>query len=140
MLPILIVGPVAMAVMVLVAGHLLAMRSAKDRVPASRYRIRTVNGGMMLAVVPMLACAFAVVSPDDRKFFLLLWMSCIGLLGLIILLAVIDGLNNLRLGRAEATRLIAEHRVLMREAASEIERRRGVAHAPSESHDAERDA
>ena len=99
--------------MIVIAGHLLAMRTARDRIPASRYRIRTVNGGMMLAVVPMLACAFSVVSPDDQKFFVLIWLTCTGLMGIVLVLAVLDVLNNLRLGKQESDRLRAEHRSLM---------------------------
>lgn len=139
-LPFWFVGPLALVVMVLIAGHLLAMRSAKDRIPASRYRIRSVNGSMMLAVVPLLACAFSVVSPDDQKFFTLLWMGCVGLLGIVVLLAVIDGLNNLRIGHREASRLIAEHRALLaKAAANDMDRRRRVASARSESDASERD-
>lgn len=132
-LPIWLVGPIAFAVMVVIAGHLIAMRSAKGRIPASRYRIRTVNGALMLTVVPLLACAFGVVSPQNEKFFTLLWMLCIGLLGIVVLLAVVDGFNNLRLGHREASAMISEHRVLMAQAAAEMDRRRRVAAERAES-------
>lgn len=110
--------------MVVVAGHLLAMRRAKHLIPSSRYRIRSVNGGMMLALVPLLACAFSVVSPADQKLFALIWMTCVGLLGVVVVLACVDGINNIRLGRLEAMRLIGEHRDLMAEAASELRQAR----------------
>ncbi len=129
MLPILLVAPLAGVTMLVVAGHLLAMRAARERIPASRYRIRSVNGGMMLALVPMLACAFAVVSPDDQKLFVLVWLSSAGLMGIVVVLAMIDGLNNLRLARREAERLRDEHRALMatlhREIDAEKRRRDG---------------
>lgn len=125
-LPFWLVGPLAAVVLVIIAGHLMAMRSAKAEIPASRYRIRNMNAGVMLAAVPLLACAFGVVSPDDRKFFALIWMTCVGLLGIVVVLAVVDGLNNLRLARREAAALMAEHRSLMAEAAMEMRRLRGV--------------
>lgn len=99
--------------MVVIAGHLLAMRRARPAIPESRYRIRSVNGGLMLTAVPMLAVAFSVVSPDEQKLFLLIWMSAAGLMGMVFLLAVIDAANNVRLGRIAKGRLRAEHRAAM---------------------------
>jgi hypothetical protein len=60
-------------------------------------------------------------------------MLCIGLLGIVVLLAVVDGFNNLRLGHREASAMISEHRVLMAQAAAEMDRRRRVAAERAES-------
>ena len=99
--------------MIVIAGHLLAMRSGRARMPESRYRIRSVNGGLMLTAVPLLASAFSVVSPDEQKLFLLIWMSATGLMGIVFVLAVIDAFNNVRLGRIAEGRLRDEHRAVM---------------------------
>lgn len=112
-LPFWLVAPLAAVTMIVVAGHLLALRSARERIPASRYRIRSVNGGMMLALTPLLACAFGVVSPDDQKLFVLIWLTCAGLLGIVVLLALVDGLNNFRLGRRAAEAIRDEHAVFL---------------------------
>jgi hypothetical protein len=125
-LPLWLVAPLAGVTMVLVAGHLLALRAGRARIPASRYRIRSVNGGMMLALVPLLGCAFGVVSPDDQKLFVLLWLTCSGLLGIVVVLALLDGLNNYRLGRRAAEAARNEHLVFMAMVRREVEASRAA--------------
>lgn len=112
-LPFWLVFPIALLTMVVVAGHLMALRSGRAHIPASRYRIRSVNGGMMITLVPMLAIAFSVVSPDAQRLFALMWMACIGMIGIVLLLAVIDACNNLRLARRDAMALRDEHRAVL---------------------------
>ncbi|USN99014.1 MAG: hypothetical protein H6810_12835 [Phycisphaeraceae bacterium] len=112
-LPIWFVGPLGLLSMLVVAGHLVAMRDARERIPESRYRIRSVNGGIMLVTVPMLAGAFGVVSPEEPRAFALIWFACIGLLAIVTLLAVFDALNNVRLGVIERRRLRDEQRELI---------------------------
>ncbi|HHN78211.1 MAG TPA: hypothetical protein ENK11_05990 [Phycisphaerales bacterium] len=112
-LPFWFVGPLAGLTMLVIAGHLLAMRDAKDRIPASRYRIRTVNGGIMLVAVPLLASAFSVIPTNRPRPFLLIWTACIGLLAVVVVLALLDAINNARLGLLEAQRLHEEHRSLI---------------------------
>lgn len=118
-LPFWFVGPLAGLTMLVIAGHLIAMRDARARIPASRYRIRSVNGGIMLVAVPMLACAFAVVPTDRPRAFLLIWSACVGLLVVVVALALLDAINNARLGLIETRRLHDEHRALI-EAASSV--------------------
>lgn len=112
-LPFIVVGPITLIVMVIIAGHLSAMRSRRDTMPASRYRIRSLNGAMMLTAVPLLGSAFSVVSPDDQKLFLLVWLCSASLLGMVFMLALIDACNNIRLGKIESDRLKIEHRAIV---------------------------
>ena len=129
-LPFWLVGPLAGITMILVAGHLLALRSARARMPASRYRIRSVNGGMMLSLVPLLACAFGVISPEDQKLFVIVWLTCSGLLGIVAVLAVIDGVNNMRLGRRALDEIRDDHLVFMASVRREVEAHRARNEAP----------
>ena len=107
-LPFWLVGPIAGVTMILLAGHLLALRGARATMPASRHRIRTVNGGIMLVAVPMLCSAFSVISPGDARAFTLIWFACIGLLGIIVTLAALDAVNNTRLMVLDRRRLREE--------------------------------
>ena len=112
-LPFILVGPVTLIVMVVIAGHLSAMRSRRDRMPASRYRIRSTNSAIMLTAVPLIGTAFSLISPDDQRLFSLVWLCCIGLLGIVFLLAMVDVCNNIRLAKIEIDRLRIEHRAMM---------------------------
>lgn len=105
--------PMAAVTLVLIAGHLMAMHAVKD-MPASRKRIRSMNGGLMLVATPMLAIAFSVVTPANPRAFALAWTVSVGLVGMITLLAVLDAINNLRLYRMSRSRLHAEFRAVRR--------------------------
>jgi len=107
-LPFWFIGPLALLTMLVIAGHLLAMRAARARVPASRYRVRTVNGGLMLTVTPLLAVAFGVVPPSESRVFVMVWFACMGLLAIVMVLAAVDALNNIRLMLVERARLREE--------------------------------
>lgn len=104
-LPFWLVGPLALVTMVVIAGHLTAMRSAREVIPASRYRLRTVNGAMMLTVTPLLAFAFGVIPPAEAKLFVLVWFVCVGLLSVVVCLALVDAANNVRLVLVARARL-----------------------------------
>jgi hypothetical protein len=68
-------------------------------IPPSRKRIRTVNGWLMLAAIPLLAYAFGFASPSQARLFGLVWAGSVGLIGIIVMLAMLDILNNWRLHR-----------------------------------------
>ncbi len=96
--PIWATGPLALALMGAVMVHLLVLAPRVE--PASRRRIRTVNGWVMLVAVPMVAAGFSVVSPTTQPaVWVLVWMVAIGLIVLAVLLAVIDAANTVRLHR-----------------------------------------
>lgn len=94
--------------MIVIVAHLVAMRDARESIPASRYRLRTVNGGIMLATAPLLAAAFSVVPASNQRLFVIVWFACIGLLGLVVMIAVLDAINNARLMVIQRRRLREE--------------------------------
>jgi uncharacterized BrkB/YihY/UPF0761 family membrane protein len=100
--PIWITGPMAMLMLVAVAAHLLAMRTAD--MPESRRRIRTANGWLILITVPVLAIAFSMVSPRQPRQFTLIWTVAVAMVGMVIAMAVLDVANNLRLARIQRRR------------------------------------
>lgn len=84
-----------MITLVVVAGHLIALRRAE--MPESRRRIRTVSGVVILMTTPLAAYAFGIVTPSEAKAFTLAWSAVMGLLGLILILALLDMANNARI-------------------------------------------
>jgi hypothetical protein len=84
-----------MVTLVVVAGHLIALRSAE--MPESRRRIRTVSGTVILIATPLTAYALGIATPADAKAFTLSWSAVMGLLGLILILAFLDMANNARI-------------------------------------------
>lgn len=96
--PLVIVGPVAILAMVVVSIHVWHLSAAE--IPASRKRIRVTNGVLMMFTLPLLAYAVGVVRPVEQRAFILLWTLVTGLIVVILLLALIDALNNMRLHRA----------------------------------------
>lgn len=99
LLPAWVVLPVAAIMLLVVATHLMLL--LKSDMPASRRRIRTLNGWIMLFLVPIGAAAFGVVTPSDPRLFLLIWIVVILMLFLLIGLALLDMVNTTRLYRQE---------------------------------------
>lgn len=103
LVPIWVSGPLAMMALVVVAAHLIAMRNAD--MPESRRRIRTANGWLILVTAPVLAIAFSLVSWQTPRRFALIWALAIILLCFVILMAMVDMANNLRLARIQRRQL-----------------------------------
>lgn len=103
LVPAWIALPLAGVVVLILGAHMHAM--ARSEMPASRRRIRTATGWVMLITTPLTGYAFGVTSPSDPRGFLLVWLTVAGLLAIIIFLACIDILNSRRLERSEAKEL-----------------------------------
>lgn len=112
--PAWLVVPLCALAMLATAAHVLAIQRAS--MPASRRRIRTVTGLVMLTAAPLLGVALCGVDMSDRRRFLLLWTAVMGLLVMAIALACLDVVNNLRLA-------VIEKRQIEREAREELARR-----------------
>lgn len=110
MLPPWIVVPPALILVIAVGSHMMGMRAGD--MPESRRRLRTVNGLMMLITVPLTAYAFCAVSPADPRWFVLTWTGVVGLIGLVIILAIADILNNLWIAHRAARELHARMRAV----------------------------
>ncbi|MFN0012573.1 MAG: hypothetical protein ACKVS8_13120 [Phycisphaerales bacterium] len=90
--------PLAMALMFLVAGHVLAVQ--RTPMPASRRRIRTASGLLMLVVAPLLAHAISTgPGTDQPRPMAVLWLFILSMLGMVVALALLDLVNTLRLAR-----------------------------------------
>ncbi|MBK7406209.1 MAG: hypothetical protein IPJ41_16795 [Phycisphaerales bacterium] len=107
------VVPMGAVALLVIAGHLTALHAAKG-MPASRRRLRTACGVVMMITSCALAYAFGYVRPDDARLFTLSWALTVALLALVLGLAALDALNNLRLGRLQHRRI--------RKAAAELHR------------------
>jgi hypothetical protein len=113
-LPAMVVFPLAAVVIVILATHLTLLRRAE--MPASRKRIRTVNGVLMMLLTPFAAYAFGVAHASQTKQFVLIFFLVTGLLFIIIMLAVMDALNNVRIHRREARDLRDKYNAIKRAA------------------------
>lgn len=105
MLPLWIVAPLAVLSTVVIGGHLAALQRAD--MPASRRRIRTANGVVLLGLTLLLAYAIGCVgmlpsgggSIGHIREFVLVWMAIIGLVPMVLGLAGLDVVNTIRLQR-----------------------------------------
>lgn len=104
--PAWLVLPMAVIALVTVGGHMRAV--ARSSMPASRKRIRTANGWLMLLLIPLLAYGFGIATPAHKGVFVLVWLAAIALLWMVVMLAGLDMLNSWRLGRRERESLKAE--------------------------------
>ena len=90
--------PLALAAMLIVSAHVTITQSSDA--PASRKRIRIVNGWVMLLALPLIAAGVSIVpSQSQPRLFLIVWICVILLLALSIFLAVLDATNTMRLAK-----------------------------------------
>jgi len=116
--PSWLVLPLAMIALLVIAAHITVLREhaqgpredGQHKMPESRRQIRMVTGWIMMFTVPLLAYAFGIVSPANTESFLASWTAAVALLGLIILMATIDALNNIRLARKQTRQLRSQLR------------------------------
>lgn len=113
-----VVMPIAAVLLIVIGAHLNALASAS--MPASRRRIRVVNGWLMLLTTPLTAYAFALATPSNARLFVLIWLAVVGLIGIIVMLAVIDLLNTQRLYRGVRRELDREITGLRQEVAATV--------------------
>jgi len=101
--PAWVVVPLAVLALLVIAGHVLALD--KMEMPASRRRIRKVNGFLMMFTTPLVGYAFAMASPSKARLFVMVWMIVAGLVTLVLLLALLDMINTWRMTLAEKREL-----------------------------------
>ena len=100
--PSWIVLPLALIVMIVIAGHIIALRETpKGKIPESRRRIRIATGWVMLITVPLTAYGFGIATTDEPRVYTLVWTSVVGLLCGVLMLAMVDILNTLRIHRIQ---------------------------------------
>lgn len=98
-LPAVLILPLAGMALLVTSAHLVWMQ--RIPMPHTRRRIRTVTGVLSLFTITLTAIGFGILDPADARAFLLVWLTVIGLLGILVLLAAIDMANNVRLHAAE---------------------------------------
>jgi hypothetical protein len=106
-LPPVVVLPLALLAGLVIVAHLAALHAAPD-VPVSRRRLRTAAGIVMLTTTLVLAYAFAFVGTGDPARFATVWTAAILLLLVVLTLAGLDALNNVRLARIHRRRIRRE--------------------------------
>ncbi|HED54764.1 MAG TPA: hypothetical protein ENJ00_11275 [Phycisphaerales bacterium] len=107
-LPLWVVVPPAAGLMLILAGYVLAMRHAD--MPASRRRIRTAGSIVMMATQPLIVYLFGIGTSANPRPFMLTWAMLIGLLGMLVVLAMLDAINSSRLMSHQRRELRRERR------------------------------
>lgn len=75
-------------------------RLGRPDVPVSRRRIRRASMFLMVISLPMFVRALSVLDPKvDPRQYVATWMLAMAVVGLVILTAALDAINNLRLHR-----------------------------------------
>lgn len=128
-----IVMPIAAVLLIVIGTHLNSLASAP--MPASRRRIRVVNGWLMLLTTPLAAYAFAMAAPSNTRLFVLVWLAVVGLIGIIVMLALMDLLNTQRLYRGVRRELNREIKGLQSEAVANAQGNTRPADEPREGAD-----
>ena len=90
-----LVLPLTAVVMALTIWHVLAIQ--RTAMPASRRRIRTASGLLMLLLFAALTYALAGAPISERRLFVLSWLAVLGLVMLVLMLAAMDMANTVRL-------------------------------------------
>lgn len=96
-LPLWAVVPPCALLMLVLAGYVQALREAE--VPESRRRIRTLASITMMLTQPLIVYLFAIATPANARTFMLTWAMLIGLLGMLVVLAMLDVVNSTRIQR-----------------------------------------
>ena len=107
-LPLWVVAPPSVGLMLFLAGYVLAMRHAA--MPASRRRIRTAGSVVMMATQPLIIYLFGIGTSANPRPFMLSWALLIGLLGMLVVLAMLDAINSSRLHSKQRQELRMEMR------------------------------
>ncbi len=101
-----LVVPLAAIALLATASHIIVLREAPvGALPESRRRIRISTGWVVMVAIPLTAYAFGIATPSKPGVFSVVWLSVVGLLGAIVLLAMLDAFNTVRLHRDESRRL-----------------------------------
>lgn len=119
MFPAWITIPVAGVTLLVVAAHIIAMHlSSMD---SRRRRLRTVAGVLTMLITALLAYAVGVApatpehgSPSEARLFVVLWTTIVGLLGALVILALLDALSTLRHANLSSRRLRKQFREQLR--------------------------
>jgi len=117
-----IVFPIAMILLIAVAGHMIALRELPEgKMPESRRRIRIATGWVVMFTIPLSAYGFGIASTANPQVFVLVWTTVVLLIGGVLVLAVLDMLNSARINRAERDQLSMDLQRMLADNAAEHE-------------------
>lgn len=106
-----LVLPLAGVALLATAAHIIALREApKGALPESRRRIRVATGWVIMVTIPLIAYAFGIATPSSVGTYMTVWMAVTALIGAILMLAMLDAMNTIRLHRTDARHLRNEFR------------------------------
>lgn len=115
-----VVFPIGGFTLVVVVWHLYTiLRTDPASIHPTRRRIRLANAAVMLLLVPLIAYAFGVATTDSPRLFAIAWLTVMGLLALMVLLAMMDSANTARMHVADRIELRRQVRQAVRESAAE---------------------
>lgn len=98
-LPLWIVAPIGLLTLLVLAGHLLAVRAAK--IDERRKRIRIATSALLMLTVPVFAYGLSGSTPARSREFVLVWLMVAVMLLFVILLALADMMHSWQLHRAQ---------------------------------------
>ncbi len=98
-LPLWIVAPIGLLTLLVLAGHLLAVRAAQ--IDQRRKRIRMATSALLMLTVPVFSYGLSGSTPARSREFVLVWLMVAVLLLFVILLALADMMHSLQLHRAQ---------------------------------------
>jgi drug/metabolite transporter (DMT)-like permease len=117
--------PLALVALVLQAGYLIAIKElGPDRMPPSRKRIRVATGWLIMFAIPLSAYGFGIAHPGDAGTFAIVWMAVIGMVTGIVILAVLDAVNTMRLHRKDGRAIRRELREGLRKDLDQLREQR----------------
>ena len=117
--------PLALVALVLQAGYLIAIKElGPDRMPPSRKRIRVATGWLIMFAIPLSAYGFGIAHPGDAGTFAIVWMAVIGMVTGIVMLAVLDAVNTMRLHRKDGRAIRRELREGLRKDLDQLREQR----------------
>jgi drug/metabolite transporter (DMT)-like permease len=123
--PSLFVLSLALVALVLQAGYLIAIKElGPDRMPPSRKRIRVATGWLIMFAIPLSAYGFGIAHPGDAGTFAIVWMAVIGMVTGIVILAVLDAVNTMRLHRKDGRAIRRELREGLRKDLDQLREQR----------------
>ncbi|MFO0832805.1 MAG: hypothetical protein U0637_13315 [Phycisphaerales bacterium] len=105
--PAWFVLPMAALALLVTAGHWIAL--ARAEMPASRKRLRTANGLVMMMAIPVLSYGFGAVDTTDQRRFVLTWMAASGLIMIVVILAALDLGSTFVIARKAHRELLDEY-------------------------------
>ena len=106
-----IVFPIAAVILLVIAGHMIALRELpKGRMPESRRQIRIATGWVMMFAVPLTAYGFGIANTGEPEVFMVVWTSIVLLLIGVFGLSGADMVNSMRIHRKERAALKLDFR------------------------------